>query len=116
MLNSLDEQFLTTSQEDKKLQIALSRYFSSAQLSPECKKRYEAYLKKRLRPCMLKLLEIGDFSRFVSFAETGWMNEKLYQEAILKSADLGKSEITVYLLRNQNRLSVRTAENLALDF
>ena len=44
------------------------------------------------------------------------MNEKLYQEAILKSADLGKSEITVYLLRNQKRLSVRTAENLALDF
>ena len=39
MLNSLDEQFLTTSQEDKKLQIALSRYFPTAQLSPERKER-----------------------------------------------------------------------------
>ena len=104
-MQQTDETFLTTTQEPLKLSIAVSRYFSGETIDPSLKERYEKF-------------KNGSFQEMVKMAEGGFLSHRLYQEAILKTADAGQTEMTVYLLRHRERLDPATEENdpFALDF
>ena len=54
----------------------------------------------------------------VKLVEGGFLTHALYQEAILKTADAGRTEMTVYLLRQRERLDPEeeTKDPFALDF
>ena len=108
-MQQTDETFLTTTQEPLKLSIAVSRYFSGETIDPSLKERYEKFLRQRSRAAIQEM---------VKMAEGGFLSHRLYQEAILKTADAGQTEMTVYLLRHRERLDPATEENdpFALDF
>ena len=46
-MQQADETFLTTTQEPRKLSIAISRYFSGDLTEPDLKERYEKFLRQR---------------------------------------------------------------------
>ena len=119
-MQQTDETFLTTTQEPLKLSIAISRYFSGETIDPSLKERYEKFLRQRSRrAAMLHIIKNGSFQEMVKMAEGGFLlSHRLYQEAILKAADAGQTEMTVYLLRHRERLDPATEENdpFALDF
>lgn len=115
-MNPQDETFLVTGQESLKLEIALSRYFGREFLSKDLKERYRRYLSSRSRAALMNVLKKGNFRLLVGLAEEGFLSFSLYREAILLSADLGRTEMTVYLLRNQQRLAPETPDVLELDF
>ena len=117
-MQQTDETFLTTTQEPLKLSIAVSRYFSDETIDPSLKERYEKFLRQRSRAAMLHIINNGSFQEMVKMAEGGFLSHRLYQEAILKTADAGQTEMTVYLLRHRERLDPATEENdpFALDF
>ena len=46
-MQQADETFLTTTQEPRKLSIAISRYFSGELTEPDLKERYEKFLHKQ---------------------------------------------------------------------
>ena len=89
-MQQADETFLTTTQEPRKLSIAISRYFSGELTEPDLKERYEKFLRQRSRAAMLQI----------------------------KTADAGRTEMTVYLLRQRERLDPEeeTKDPFALDF
>mgnify|MGYP006976558463 CR=1 FL=1 len=115
-MQQADETFLTTTQEPRKLSIAISRYFSGELTEPDLKERYEKFLRQRSRAAML--IKDGSFQEMVKLAEGGFLTHALYQEAILKTADAGQTEMTVYLLRQRERLDPEeeTKDPFALDF
>lgn len=115
-MNQQDEQFLTTRQEPLRLSIALSRYFGREPLTDEWKERYHTYLQKRIRAVIPEVIKRGDFRVLVMLAEEGFLTGALYQEAILRAADFGRTEMTVFLLRNQERLSQAKNDSYDLDF
>ena len=114
-MQQADETFLTTTQEPRKLSIAISRYFSGELTEPDLKERYEKFLRQRSRAAMLQIIKDGSFQEMVKLAEGGFLTHALYQEAILKTAD---AEMTVYLLRQRERLDPEeeTKDPFALDF
>ena len=117
-MQQTDETFLTTTQEPLKLSIAVSRYFSDETIDSSLKERYEKFLRQRSRAAMLHIIKNGSFQEMVKMAEGGFLSHRLYQEAILNTADAGQTEMTVYLLRHRERLDPATEENdpFALDF
>ena len=117
-MQQADETFLTTTQEPRKLSIAISRYFSGELTEPDLKERYEKFLRQRSRAAMLQIIKDGSFQEMVKLAEGGFLTHALYQEAILKTADAGQAEMTVYLLRQRERLDPEeeTKDPFALDF
>ena len=86
-MQQADETFLTTTQEPRKLSIAISRYFSGELTEPDLKERYEKFLRQRSRAAMLQIIKDGSFQEMVKLAEGGFLTHALYQEAILKTAD-----------------------------
>ena len=67
---------------------------------------------------MLQIIKDGSFQEMVKLAEGGSLTHALYQEAILKTADAGRTEMTVYLLRQREWLDPEeeTKDPFALDF
>ena len=92
-MQQADETFLTTTQEPRKLSIAISRYFSGELTEPDLKERYEKFLRQRSRAAMLQIIKDGSFQEMVKLAEGGFLTHALYQEAILKTADAGQTEM-----------------------
>ena len=117
-MQQADETFLTTTQEPRKLSIAISRYFSGELTEPDLKERYEKFLRQRSRAAMLQIIKDGSFQEMVKLAEGVFHPHALYQVAILKTADAGQTEMTVYLLRQRERLDPEeeTKDPFALDF
>lgn len=115
-MNQQDETFLTTKQEPLKLSIAIERYFGKELLTEPLKVRYGTFLRKRIRSALPFVIREGNFPALVQMAEEGFLCGPLYQEAILMAADAGKTEMTVYLLRNQERLDTGKETSLELDF
>ncbi len=59
-LKNEDEIFLATGQEEKKLEIALKRYFQLLPEEEKLRSRYGGYLSRRLRPAVQKLIQKGE--------------------------------------------------------
>ena len=71
-MQQADETFLTTTQEPRKLSIAISRYFSGELTEPDLKERYEKFLRQRSRAAMLQIIKDGSFQEMVKLAEGGF--------------------------------------------
>ena len=68
-MQQADETFLTTTQEPRKLSIAISRYFSGELTEPDLKERYEKFLRQRSRAAMLQIIKDGSFQEMVKLAD-----------------------------------------------
>lgn len=105
----LDQVFLDSKQESKRLEIALSRFFGEEPVSPSMEAKYASYLSLRKRPALLFLVKTGNLSVLRAFAKTGWMDDFLRLEALRLSADLGHTEMTAFLLQSKAGSSNRQA-------
>ena len=75
-MQQADETFLTTTQEPRKLSIAISRYFSGELTEPDLKERYEKFLRQRSRAAMLQIIKDGSFQEMVKLAEGGFLTRR----------------------------------------
>lgn len=88
--------FLETKQASRKLDIALTHYFTE---EGEWRGRLGAYLKQRIRPAVYRLIEEEAAERLWKLLETGWVTPVILDEAVRQAAEGQKTEMLVLLLR-----------------
>lgn len=88
--------FLETKQAPRKLDIALTHYFTE---EGEWRGRLGAYLKQRIRPAVYRLIEEEAAGRLWKLLETGWVMPVILDEAVRQAAEGQKTEMLILLLR-----------------
>ena len=103
--------FLETKQAPRKLDIALTHYFTE---EGEWRGRLGAYLKQRIRPAVYRLIEEEAAGRLWKLLETGWVMPVILDEAVRQAAEGRKMEMLVLLLRYKAAL-IREPEQSKTD-
>ena len=99
----LDREFLETKQADKKLSIALLRYFD---LEKEDKKKnlYGGYLKLRLRPAVELLIKKKENKKMQELIKEQGADENLVDSFLKTAVKYGNQEAQIFLLKEKENL------------
>lgn len=97
-MHSLDSLFLSTKQPQKKLEIAISRFFVDG---ADPNGQYRLFLKKRLRPAILWIIRNGSVQMLTGLLNCFTPNEALMLEAVRLCSSLGRAEMTAILLKTK---------------
>lgn len=98
MVTEAEEKFLSSGQEALRLSIALERGFA-ADLSPEWRERYRAYLMLRFRPAMEQLIREGAAQKAARLLEEKKPGERELDGLIRMAAKAGQTELLDLFLR-----------------
>lgn len=97
-MHSLDSLFLSTKQPQKKLEIAISRFFVDR---ADPNGQYRLFLQKRLRPAILWIIRNGSAQMLTGLLNCFTPNEALMLEAVRLCSSLGRAEMTAILLKSK---------------
>lgn len=101
-MHALDEEFLTTRQEPRRLRIALFRAFESGDVPPDIRKRYLDFLGERIRAAVLAAVREGRISWVDGLLSEENPNDALCREAACLAAELGKTEIVALFFAHRS--------------
>lgn len=99
----LDKEFLGTKQADKKLSIALMRYFELEQ-EDERKKVYGEYLKLRFRPAVELLIKKKENKKMTELMKEQEIDENLLNSFLKTATQYGNQEAQIILLQEKETL------------
>lgn len=99
----LDKEFLETKQADKKLSIALLRYFD-LEKEDKRKKLYGEYLKLRFRPAVELLIKKKENKKMKELIKEQGTDENLINSFLKTSVQYGNQEAQVFLLQEKEVL------------
>ena len=91
----LYQRFLNTAQEAVRLTAALEGFFSKADIPEEQRDAYAAYLKRRIRPAMERLI------RENALEKLGWFGAREMDAFILQAQRLGQEAAMLWLMRRK---------------
>lgn len=95
-MTTQDSLFLISKQPRQKLEIAVSRFLLAGE---DIQGRYQSYLKKRLRPALLWIIENGSAAMLRRLLKEFQPEESLRLEAVRRSGELGRAEMTALLMQ-----------------
>lgn len=101
--HQLDKEFFETKQADKKLSIALMRYFALEQ-EDERKKVYREYLKLRFRPAVELLIKKKENKKMTELIKEQGADEKLLSSFLKTAVQYGNPEAQIFLLQEKAAL------------
>ncbi len=101
--NRQDKEFLETKQADKKLSIALSRYFELDE-EEKRKKMYADYLKLRLRPAVEKLIKNKENQKLRELIKEQEIEGKMMDDFLKVAIKYGNQEAQIFLLKEKETL------------
>ncbi|MBQ7370381.1 MAG: hypothetical protein IJW67_00620 [Blautia sp.] len=94
----LYHKFLETKQEPVRLDAALQGYFSES-ASSEQREAYGAYLQRRIRPAVEKLIRQGAIEKIASLEQLGWFREKELDHFIELAMQAERYPVLIWLQR-----------------
>lgn len=98
-----DKEFLETKQAEKKLSIALSRYFELDR-EEERKKLYAEYLKLRLRPAVEQLIKKKENQKMMELIKEQGAEENLIDDFLKTAMKYSNQEAQIFLLEEKEAL------------
>lgn len=111
--NQMDKMFLETKQADKKLNIALLRYFD---LESEDKKKniYREYLKLRFRPAVELLIKNKENKKMAELIKEQGAERELIDSFLKTAVKYNNQEAQIFLLREKENLGEFKAKSWEL--
>lgn len=111
--HQLDKEFFETKQADKKLSIALMRYFALEQ-KDERKKVYREYLKLRFRPAVELLIKKKENKKMTELIKEQGEDENLLNSFLKTAVQYGNQEAQIFLLQEKEALGGFQEDNWEL--
>lgn len=95
-MNSYEEEFESSRQENKRLTIALKRFTEVSDLF--WKEKYNHYLSLRFRPAMTELIRCGDLGRIQKLCQFAPLTEASFDSFTAEAVQNRQEEILAFLL------------------
>ena len=96
----LYQRFLNTAQETVRLTAALEGFFLEADIEESQRDAYAAYLKRRIRPAMERLIRENALEKMDVLEQRGW-EEQVEQPAQQAAQSLGQEAAMLWLMRRK---------------
>lgn len=90
--------FITSKQEPLRLSIALEGFLRE-ETDDQARSAYREYLRRRLQPAAVRLIEAEDTAGLSRLAAEGWFTEKLTDDLLRSAREMRKTAALVWLLR-----------------
>ena len=97
----LYQRFLNTAQEAVRLTASLEGFFSKADIPEEQRDAYAAYLKRRIRPAMERLIRENALEKLDALEQLGWFGAREMDAFILQAQRLGQEAAMLWLMRRK---------------
>ena len=97
----LYQRFLNTAQEAVRLTAALEGFFSEEDIPENQRDAYAAYLRRRIRPAMERLILENALEKMDALEQRGWFGAREMDAFILQAQLLGKEAAMLWLMRRK---------------
>lgn len=97
----LYQRFLNTGQENVRLTAALEGFFAHADIPSYQRDAYAAYLKRRIRPAMERLIRENALEKMDALEQRGWFGARELDAFILQAQVLGQEAAMLWLMRRK---------------
>ena len=97
----LYQRFLNTAQETVRLTAALEGFFLEADIEESQRDAYAAYLKRRIRPAMERLIRENALEKMDVLEQRGWVGAQEMDAFIRQAQSLGQEAAMLWLMRRK---------------
>ena len=97
----LYQRFLNTAQETVRLTAALEGFFLEADIEESQRDAYAAYLKRRIRPAMERLIRENALDKMDVLEQRGWVGAQEMDAFIRQAQSLGQEAAMLWLMRRK---------------
>lgn len=109
-----DKQFITASREEKKLEIALKRYFELTEQEEILKLRYQTYLLRRFRPAVHQLIARKENRKLELLLQENPVEPAVLDAFLNMAFSCKNQEAQILLLRQKEKQKGFRAKNWEL--
>ena len=97
----LYQRFLNTAQEAVRLTAALEGFFLETDIEESQRDAYTAYLKRRIRPAMERLIRENALEKMDVLEQRGWVGAQEMDAFIRQAQSLGQVAAMLWLMRRK---------------
>lgn len=99
----LYQRFLNTGQEAVRLTAALEGFFLDEAIPKAHRDAYAAYLKRRIRPAMERLIRENALEKMDALEQRGWFGARELDAFIQQAQALGEEAAMLWLMRRKGK-------------